>query len=149
MRKAYIMRGLPGSGKTTYAWKCFSHACILSADDYFMDNGVYKFVPQFIGKAHESCFRRFISIVQRGISDVVVDNTNISAWEMAPYIMGASAFGYSPSIVELKASAELALARNVHEVPEDVIRSMQDRLENEVIPPFWPRAEAVMPVTEA
>lgn len=51
-----IVRGLPGTGKTTFA-KTFSEY-VYAADDYFTVNGQYKWDPTRLKEAHEDCFSR-------------------------------------------------------------------------------------------
>jgi len=49
----YLVRGLPGSGKSTFA-RALSVNCY-SADDFFTRDGVYDFDPRLIGNAHLEC----------------------------------------------------------------------------------------------
>lgn len=58
----------------------------IAADDFFVQNGVFKFNPKDLHKAHESCKAR----VQNGLMNkrnkvVVVSNTNIKLEHMAMY----------------------------------------------------------------
>ncbi|XP_036157057.1 NEDD4-binding protein 2-like 1 isoform X6 [Myotis myotis] len=53
----YLLRGLPGSGKTTLARQLqhdFPRALIFSTDDFFFrEDGTYEFNPDFLEEAHE------------------------------------------------------------------------------------------------
>ncbi|XP_024204286.2 NEDD4-binding protein 2-like 1 isoform X17 [Pan troglodytes] len=53
----YLLRGLPGSGKTTLARQLqhdFPRALIFSTDDFFFrEDGAYEFNPDFLEEAHE------------------------------------------------------------------------------------------------
>lgn len=56
-----IMRGVPGSGKTTivkYLVEKFETNCVCSADNYFMRNGTYVYERSKIKHAHEYCQRK-------------------------------------------------------------------------------------------
>ena len=97
------MRGCPGSGKTHTAQhlititvkKPFSDH-IFSTDDYFdrdKKNG-YLFIPEHLPKAHDWNLKRVQSVTDKGISPIIVDNTNSEPWEMAPYMKLAVANGY-------------------------------------------------------
>ena len=59
MRRVIIMRGLPGSGKSTEAKSyILTHgAVVVSADDFFMVAGKYRYNPAKIGDAHVACMR--------------------------------------------------------------------------------------------
>nr|XP_048275151.1 NEDD4-binding protein 2-like 1 isoform X4 [Myodes glareolus] len=61
----YLLRGLPGSGKTTLAREMqrdFPRAMIFSTDDFFFrEDGAYEFNPDFLEEAHEWNQKRGIS----------------------------------------------------------------------------------------
>lgn len=58
-----IVRGLPGSGKTTFAKSVTD--IVFAADDYFMVDGEYKWDPMKLREAHESCLNNAREAVQR------------------------------------------------------------------------------------
>ncbi|XP_065188457.1 uncharacterized protein LOC135819217 [Sycon ciliatum] len=128
----YILRGLPGSGKSYLAKQLSSErGQIVSADYYFMRDGRYEFDPSQIGRAHEWCQSKAKDHVAKGVSPIVVDNTNTQLWEMKPYVVMARDGGYEIEIREPTTSwkwnvQELA-RRNSHGVPADKIRLMKDR----------------------
>jgi hypothetical protein len=70
---------------------------------------------------------------------VVVDNTNIRVWEIAPYMLGAAAYKFDVEIIELQCDFETAYNRNTHGVPEGTMREMNWYLQNEKLLPFWKR----------
>ncbi|XP_014821564.1 PREDICTED: NEDD4-binding protein 2-like 1 isoform X2 [Calidris pugnax] len=87
-----LLRGLPGSGKTTLARQLkrdHSSAVVLSTDDFFIENGVYVFEPDLLEDAHKWNQKRARKAMKNGKSPVIIDNTNIHAWEMKPYVMMA------------------------------------------------------------
>lgn len=119
---------------------------ILSADDYFTNAaGVYRFEPRRLAEAHGECFRRFLDWMENAPrDDIIVDNTNIAAWECAPYVLGAAAHRREVKVITIHCAVDVAAARNVHGVPEAVIRQMAHRLQSERLPPFW-KLEDVRP----
>lgn len=148
MRRVIILRGVPGSGKTTLAKRQYDGACIVSADDYYMRNGVYRFDPALLSMAHADCLRRFVALLSDGCScdRVVVDNTNTTVAEIAPYYALAIAFGLNPLIVTLIVDPIIAAARNVHGVSTEACIAMNKRIERETphFPQWW-RHEEVHP----
>ncbi|ETN60319.1 hypothetical protein AND_008048 [Anopheles darlingi] len=134
-RVMVLMRGAPGSGKShlsrllidrTSAGDYRNH--IISADDYFLVNGVYKFQPDALDNAHQFTQRSVLAKAREGWSPIVVDNTNIRLWEMFPYVQIAADHGYYLDILEPTThwrnnSRSLAI-RNTHGVPEPKIKQM-------------------------
>ena len=59
MKKLYIVRGLPGSGKSTFAEALVgSDFLVCEADKYFIVDGEYKFDATKLRQAHEWCKNR-------------------------------------------------------------------------------------------
>lgn len=157
MKHCLIMRGLPGSGKGHWVRNlnlCLKEAghynvdlglrvsaesaVVVSADDYFTDSdGVYRFDPMQIGTAHTECMKRFLLAVGSDEPLVIVDNTNICAFEISPYAAVAAAMGYETRIIQIKADVETCIQRNLHRVAGHVIGGMQEALRRETLPPWW------------
>lgn len=126
----YIMRGIPGSGKSTRAKEIAKQDYICSADDYFIKNGVYTFVQHEIGKAHSECLKKFVGLLHNHRNDicddvaVVVDNTNLRKWEYETYVKIAEIAGWDVAFEEfvpprdytLGDYVRLCASRNAHGV---------------------------------
>jgi len=146
--KVYILRGLPGCGKTTYARRLQesnpARIAFFSADHYFMRDAVYRFDPSQLPMAHGECLRAYANCVSRSLSleSVIVDNTNLSVAEIAPYYALALAYGHRDVAVynvNRRATADECHARNVHGVSLDTVRRMaNDFADNHHrFPPWW------------
>lgn len=134
--KVMILRGLPGSGKSTFT-RQYEGAVICSADHYFETLDGYKFNPSELPNAHAACFRKFLGALQNGHDDVIiVDNTNTTAWEISPYVAAAQAYGIEAEVVHIECDPEVAFTRQTHGVPRHAFEAMSERL-NEGLPPFW------------
>lgn len=138
--KITILRGIPGSGKSTYAKHNSAGATVVSADHFFEKSGTYQFNPAQLPEAHGECLRKFVEAVQAKAGHVVVDNTGTSIAEVAPYAALALAYGGELEIVTVLCDATVAAARNVHGVPPEAVAAMDRRLKEETtrLPPWWP-----------
>ncbi|XP_028821589.1 NEDD4-binding protein 2-like 2 isoform X1 [Denticeps clupeoides] len=131
-----LMRGAPGSGKSTLATQLLSSGpsgLILSTDDYFFREDGYHYDPRFLGQAHDWNHNRAREAMCEGRSPVIIDNTNIHAWEMKPYVETALETGYNVCFYEPETSwkcdpIELE-RRNTHGVPRDKIAKMLECFE--------------------
>jgi predicted kinase len=132
----YIMRGLSGSGKSTLANQLGEEGVVVSTDDYFMENGEYKFDPDKLREAHAWAQNQIEEVMQRGISPIVADNTNVKAWEMKPIVQLALKYGYKVEVREPTTPwkfdpVELA-KRNKHGVPQEKIEEKIEEWDTDI-----------------
>lgn len=125
MKNLFLVRGVPGSGKTTLARQLTAN--VFEADHYFYDNdGNYTFVPSEIKEAHKEC-QQFVGFaMESNIEKIAVSNTFTQEWEMEPYFVLAKKYGYRVTtiVVENRHGGV-----NEHNVPEDKIEQMKNRFE--------------------
>ena len=119
-----IVRGVPGSGKTSFAKTNFGLHILCEADQYFERDGQYKFDFKQLRNAHEYCQER-ARIWLEGGSDVVVCNTFTRLWEMKPYLDMAKL--YRANLRVYRAMGEWD---NVHGVPKETVDKMRERFED-------------------
>lgn len=112
-----------------------------SADDYFMVNGEYKFDPKYLNAAHGGCLQKYTDAVKLKDVHVIVDNTNCSLAEVAPYAALASAYGQEIHIITMLVPAELCWQRNKHKVPFANIAKQEINLRQSIAewPPWFPQ----------
>lgn len=136
MKKCIIMRGLPGAGKSHWIKNNIPGGpCICSADGFFMVDGRYAFDKYRLPEAHNACLLLFLALIHNHDPNIVVDNTNVRVWELAPYYRVAETAGYNVEIVWVQCNPELCKARNVHNVPPETIDAMVKNFE--AIPQHW------------
>ncbi|ALC43120.1 CG7139 [Drosophila busckii] len=143
-----IMRGAPGSGKSTMAKSLVQQTqhleqytvkdFVYSSDDYFITKRGYEFNPTLLPEAHDWNKQRVRSKAEAGWSPIIVDNTNSMSWEMMPYVQIAVECGYILELLEpqtswAKSAGKLA-QRCVHQVPRDRIQAHLDRFERTTVP---------------
>lgn len=107
-----ILRGVSGSGKSTWARTQAPQAYVVSTDTYFIQpDGSILFEGAKLQEFHRRAFRDFMEAVFRKEPWIVVDNTNILMAEFAPYIAVAEAYDYQVELLTLDCSVETARAR--------------------------------------
>ena len=82
-----VLRGAHGSGKSLYSKLVYKPKGweIVSTDEYFTNNGKYKFDPKKVKVANDWCFRIVHGYLKAG-KNVVVDNTNRTMFEVKRYL---------------------------------------------------------------
>ena len=129
-----IVRGIPGSGKSTFAKeivKMFPDDSVhWESDMFFMHNGVYCWKPNKVNLAHRWCQQK----VEKSFDAadiVVVSNTFTTESEMKFYLDFAKENGISVQIVRMENRFE-----NEHGVPDAILEKMKARfvdMPNEIV----------------
>jgi predicted kinase len=147
MSMAIIMRGLPGSGKTTVAKYILSATVYgpfgdndekrhhFSTDNYFDTLQIgYVFDPARLAENHKKNQEAFEEACRIGTKLIICDNTNLKRKYMQPYFDAALKYGYS--ITELLVGnpkdpehIKICAARNIHKVPLEHIQKMAEGFE--------------------
>ena len=144
----YILRGLPGTGKSTTAYALRTGAsrnhrqgtgfgATFSTDDLFMVNGEYQFDPSKLGEYHALNLEMAAEWMHdhRKVSSYahcVIDNTNTQHWEYEKYVEVAKAYGFIVQVISIDWDAKdipLYAERNTHGVPIEAIYRMAARWE--------------------
>lgn len=138
-----IISGSSGSGKSTLAQTLSTlsmydptgndpfpettQVAICTADDYFMDNGEYKFDPSKLGNAHDYCKATCGIAMASEAPLVIVANTTTTKKEAKPYLDLAAKYGYTTHWVFL---ADTHDSGDNHGVPSEVKIKQKQRLVN-------------------
>ena len=121
----YIVGGLPGSGKSTYARTLVAPSAHFEADQYFMKGGKYVFDPSKLKDAHGDCLARTRKAMASGKHKVVaVSNTFTMKWEVQPYIDLGNELGWTVRVIRMTGDYG-----SIHDVPKDSIERMRGRFE--------------------
>jgi predicted kinase len=121
--KLFLIRGLPGSGKSTFA-KTLG-VPVFEADDWFVSPaGEYLFSKEELPLAHNYCMGRTVLALASG-SDVAVSNTFTQKWEMRDYLELAKQLGATVVVYKCISQYE-----NIHGVPKDKVAKMASRWED-------------------
>jgi tRNA uridine 5-carbamoylmethylation protein Kti12 len=128
--KLLIIRGLPGSGKSTLAMRLIDtipNSVHFEADNF---KGLYNrdgFINlDLLPEAHDWCYEQTKEALKNNF-DVIVSNTFTTNKEMERYV----SLPYNAFIYECKGNY-----KNIHNVPDDVMKKMADRWEDVSIKTF-------------
>jgi predicted kinase len=128
-----LVRGLPGSGKSTFANTIKNKYSVCEADKFFYDKeGNYNFDGSKLREAHKWCREQVEirmkdnQINEQFYPEIVVSNTFTQEWEMEAYVGLANQYGYKvfSIIVENRHGGV-----NEHGVPADKLEQMRNRFE--------------------
>ena len=130
MPKLVIVRGLPGSGKSTFAQTMFPTYVHAEADQYFVQNGEYVWNSSRVHNAHSYCYNKVKEALYNG-KDVVVSNTFVTRNEITDYLE----FEYFVLDLEVYVFELHTSFTSIHNVPDETIAKMKDKWQR--IPIYW------------
>ena len=123
----YLVRGVSGAGKSTFAQSLLSVyeglVVHLEADMYFMQHGSYNFQQEKLHQAHQWCQSNTRSYLARNWN-TIVSNTSTTEKEVKVYqdIAKECNANFVSLIVENRSNTI-----SLHNVPEEVLRKQRNR----------------------
>ncbi len=124
--KLILIRGVPGTGKSTYAELNYPSYLHFEADTFMCDErGVYCWDKSLLYLAHTLCIKH-TELALRRKKDVVVANTFTTHKELLPYLKLAEEQGAEVEVIKL--THEFG---TLHNVPVKTLERMRTRMEQE------------------
>ena len=135
MKNLYILRGVPGCGKSTVGNTLVNKSeHNVAADDYFYKILGCKSLEDYtemwtnnIGNAHKWCYNTIENFLEEGIQKVCVSNTNTRSRDVKGWRELAIKYGYMPIVMVVE---NYHGGENSHGVPIDKLESMENALKS-------------------
>ena len=130
---AFIMRGVPGSRKSTTArFLAGARGVIHSVDDYHtQETGIFLWDDDKADEYYEKNFEAYLESLNAGVGIVVCDCINITREEYLKYVQEARDRGYTTATVTMAApTPSQAASANQHDVSLDQIAEMYKNWED-------------------
>lgn len=128
-----MIRGPPGSGKTSFAKELCSliDASVFTTDDFFVgEDGTYIYNRTKLAEYHRLNQLRAKDAIDKG-KTVIVPNTNIHLWEMREYARYAVFRGYQIIFVQCELQCiDNEQNENEHGVSSQKVKAMQKQIES-------------------
>ena len=119
-----LVRGVPGSGKSTFAAKIFPGAFHVENDMFHIKDGEYRFDFNKQKDAVSWCMDMCDTALRNGM-DVVVSNTFTKRRYIMAYVKLAEKYGADVSVYRMT-----GLFKNCHSVPAAVFENMKKGFED-------------------
>lgn len=123
-----LVRGLPGSGKSTIASRLTFTPLIshIETDMFWVIDGEYKWDAARLTEAHAWCLAETRKLLEKGMIPVV-SNTFTTIKELKPYFDLAKEFSVTPNVILAQGGF-----KNIHNVPEATLKRMRDRFQYDI-----------------
>lgn len=126
--KMWLLQGLPGSGKSTQARLIAREylAVILSTDDYHYHPSkphIYDFQYDRAAEYHKLNQQRCRHFMGYRVP-IIIDNTNLTNWAIAPYVRMARDARYEIEIITCNGDGQ-----SLHNVPANVMEHMRKQMQ--------------------
>lgn len=130
-----LLRGLPGSGKSTVAALLSESGKypVFSVDDYFTDKQTkeYRFEFERNHLAYKQCEQNTLAKMMEGAPKIFVDNTFTLEWEMEPYFKMAAEHQYQVHVLTVENRHG---SGNIHGISDKQLKRMADKYKVVLLP---------------
>lgn len=137
MKQIFLMRGLPGSGKSYWVIQNSHDAYIICADFLRYIDGVYTYNPKTDHLIHDKVFFDYTDLVIKGTERIFVDNTNTTLNQIAPFYRVGEIYNYQIKIIQMITPLHICIQRNTHKVPHKTMLKMAIELQTEKLLPHY------------
>ena len=128
MKTMLILRGTPGSGKSSFALllsNIYPNSVTCSQDAFMYEGGEYKWSPEKVKMAVEQCYKQAEDNMISGTGLIIIDNTHCKDEYVERYVNLAKQHDYEVVSLVVENRHE---GKNVHGVGEKTVNNMRNNL---------------------
>lgn len=141
MRRAIVLSGVSGVGKTKFAHILKDlilrsrHTCSIAAEE-----------PNFVG-GYESkrAFRQFMNGLTSNFHAIIVDAVNDNVEDLSAYVLAAQAYEWEVELITLKCrtlkEVSVATKRNLHSISPTTTFVQHQKISSRKLPMAWKHTE--------
>ena len=128
MLSLFLLRGLPGSGKSSLANELSEDGKypVFSVDDYFTDiitkNYHFEFDKNYL--AYQQCVQNTKNSMHANCTKIFIHNTFTLEWELEPYFKLAAEFNYKVFVVTVENRHG---NKNIHTIDDEQLQKMASK----------------------
>lgn len=105
----FLSRGPPGTGKGTVAselHRLYPESRIYWSDKLFLSPMAPERTKETVKQSHELCQSKIEEFMKENVPVIINRNTNMSVWEISPYLFLAAKYGYTTIILNIDKNLE-------------------------------------------
>lgn len=128
MKKLFLIRGVSGSGKTTFVESVMHEGDVSVANDDFMvdEKGEYAFDWKRLDEVAEKCQQKVERSMEQEVPRIFVHNTFSTVEELDPYYSLAREYGYDVQSIVVENRGNW---QSSHGVPDTTLEKQQSRFD--------------------
>lgn len=129
----FIVRGIPGAGKTTWASRYVGNqevdtAAVFEADQYFTyEDGTYHFRSELLGEAHSDCVQRMFNFLANGGRLAFLSNVCTNFSDVIPVIETALQLEYN---VKFRTLPDPECNRSLHGLTDEKLDYFRNKFQS-------------------
>lgn len=128
MKELVILRGLPGSGKSTFAHLLTTgrNSVIIENDQHMYEDGVYIWKPSKMKGAIKETNEKLYRALKEGVELIVIANVNVRLADFNRYMEMGKEHGYKITSLVCENRAN---TKSKHGVDEETLCSMEENFQ--------------------
>lgn len=128
MKELIILRGLPGSGKSTFAKLLANHknSIVIENDEYMYEDGIYDWKPSKVKLAAKNTNEKLHKALNQNVELIVISNVNARNSDFYGYIELGKNKGYKVTTLIVENYFD---GKSIHGVNDETLDRMESNFQ--------------------